>query len=392
MRRELLALASLLACSSARTPRSYGDSLRNTFKPNFGNADLEKLKAKVAADQAAKAAAAAEAAAPADAAPAPSARRSGLGAALACLAKRMPPSAVAAAAGAAWVVRSRRLLEREVTSELGVLRELLSAPRLEAPAAPAGRRELLAELRARRSLLSGHILPLLASLQEEAPRALAANTALELEALNATLTDRLSAATDLLAAYEALGQEAPPDFRAWPLNKLEERHVNLTTKWAELNEVLRLEARLGRTKMDWALPEWPADKLRSRARELTLKVSELSARREKDELLGKVEAELWRRGQKEVPVGLPLKTTEELRELLATLRGASGPAAPPPPDAPNAAALRRPAVKTAAGRGGAQRAAKKVNPYAASLAGGPKSSSDNKPKPSKKKGSKGRRG
>ena len=45
MRHELLALASLLACSSARTPRSYGDSLRNTFKPNFGNADLEKLKA-----------------------------------------------------------------------------------------------------------------------------------------------------------------------------------------------------------------------------------------------------------------------------------------------------------------------------------------------------------
>lgn len=319
----------------AGRPRpSYGDSLKNTFKPNFGNADLEKLKAKVDADQAAKAAAKAEAeaavAAVAEVEVAASRGRLGtIGASLAGLAKKLrlgkPAGLAAAAVGAAWVTRRVRL-SRAIEVELKALRTLTHARRLAVPESPASRSALLNELRARRELLSRHVLPMLRQLEETPPRDLAASSAVKLEVLNGSLTDRVAACADVLAAYGALGQEAPPDFRSWGLPRLIQRHDNLTIKWPELNAVLRLEARLGRPKMDFGLPEWPKPKLLVHAEALEAKVAETAGRKEKDALLGKVEAELWRRSQ-EVPIGLPLKSTDELRALLASLRGAGAPAA-----------------------------------------------------------------
>ena len=47
-----------------------------------------------------------------------------------------------------------------------------------------------------------------------------------------------------------------------------------------------------------------------------------TATTEKEELIGKVEAALWMKGQ-EVPIGLPMKNTTELRAILKKLKRAA---------------------------------------------------------------------
>ena len=92
----------------------------------------------------------------------------------------------------------------------------------------------------------------------------------------------------------------------------------MTSKAELLREIVRLDAGLGRVKMDWELPAWGEDKLRAHAAGLREKSAAQAARKDKEEMLGKVEAALWLRKQ-EPPVALGSLSTEELRELLSKL-------------------------------------------------------------------------
>ena len=56
--------------------------------------------------------------------------------------------------------------------------------------------------------------------------------------------------------------------------------------------------------------------------QLEPQVEEREATTKKEELIGKVEAALWMKGQ-EVPIGLPMKNTTELRAILKKLKRAA---------------------------------------------------------------------
>ena len=60
----------------------------------------------------------------------------------------------------------------------------------------------------------------------------------------------------------------------------------------------------------------------ARIAQLEPQVAEREATTEKEELIGKVEAALWMKGQ-EVPIGLPMKNTTELRAILKKLKRAA---------------------------------------------------------------------
>lgn len=82
--------------------------------------------------------------------------------------------------------------------------------------------------------------------------------------------------------------------------------------------------------MDWELPAWEAERLETHAAGLKEKVETQAAHKEKQSLLGKVEAALWLR-KEEPPIALHMMTIEQLRKLLAKLHAANG--APAPADA-----------------------------------------------------------
>lgn len=247
------------------------------------------------------------------------------------------PVCLGAAAAAYTVQRRRALLRRladEIEGELCGL-QLSGSRRVEPPASASSRsmserRTALTELRARKALLDD-VLPMLAQLyegkQEQAlggGKPLAERSSAELVELNTTLSARVQASGLVLAEYESLGQPPPPGFRTWPLSTLKERHANMTSRRDELRDVVRLLSQLGRQRMDWSLPELSADELREHAAGLAAQVAEAAERKERATLLGKIEAEMWRR-KEETPIATTTLSTDELRGLLARLQGT-----PPP--------------------------------------------------------------
>ena len=233
-----------------------------------------------------------------------------------------------AAGATTFYVQQRRAgiqrLETSIDEEVAKLGELTKSQRVERPEST---RAALEELRARTAVLEDDVLPKLAQLYEpgKAEQALAGGKPLsqrsstELAELSSALGERVEMSGRLLAEYESLSQPAPPGFRQWGLAELSARLEDMVSKRDELREVVRLLAQLGGKRMEWGLPEKSVDELRAVAADLAVKVEEAKARKEKSELLGKVEAELWRR-KEEAPVALGSLSTEELQATLRRLQ------------------------------------------------------------------------
>ena len=229
--------------------------------------------------------------------------------------------------GAAWaghrIFSSGQQLLAHISEECETLKGMTrSRSDIEAPSGP--KREALEELRRRKELLSTNILPLLAQLEQPADaqslgKPLGARSSDELEELRGTLSARVEACGALLAQYDAIGQSPPSGFRAWPLARLEEHLAHFNAKGDELRAVAQLLSRLGSPRVDGDLPEWDAAALKAYATTLEEQVVELEARKEKEELLGKIEAELWRR-KEEAPVALATLSTKKLRKLYKHLK------------------------------------------------------------------------
>ncbi|KAL1514411.1 hypothetical protein AB1Y20_003512 [Prymnesium parvum] len=217
-------------------------------------------------------------------------------------------------------------LHRLVGGEaMGALQQLLAARRADEPAAAAS---LAAELRARAAEVEA-LLPLYRQLSLAPPATLAATDAAELGRLKRAMLERCEASSALLASYEALGQSPPPYFRTWSVASLREREANVTAKSEVLRGILRLDAQLGRTKMDWELPAWEEERLLAYSEELRGKVEAHKGHKEKQTLLGKVEAALWLR-REEAPIALQTMTVEQLQKLLAKLSGTPSESSNPP--------------------------------------------------------------
>ena len=77
----------------------------------------------------------------------------------------------------------------------------------------------------------------------------------------------------------------------------------MTTHSAELKKIVTLLSKLGGKRMDWNLPEQSGEELKATIATLEAQVKEASERRRTSELLGQVEAELWKRNE-EAPVAL----------------------------------------------------------------------------------------
>ena len=336
--------AWLLACASATT-RPEGGGPRQFFKPNIGADAGRKLREEVEQyqkkqQQLGDPSSSSEEAAPPQLEDAPEstdasadlpaskvvARSSLAGVVLRRARLPLAVGAVGFAVHHTWVSR----LASEVDAELHKLAKMTGIRHVDPPS-PLGRRNLrdhraaLTELRARSHLLASSVLPLLRQLELERPpdagAPLTQRSSAELAALNTSLTERVASCGALLAEYEALGQPPPPTFRSWATETLGSRLDNPTSKRAELQAIVALQAQLGRQRMEASLPEWSAAALREHAAALAAEVEEVSARKHKARLLGKVEAELWRRGE-EAPVALATLTAEKLEALLAKLKGA----------------------------------------------------------------------
>ena len=92
-------------------------------------------------------------------------------------------------------------------------------------------------------------------------------------------------------------------------------------------QVVRLLAQLGKQRMQESVPKMTKEELRGYASELGVKLAEAEERKEKAELLGKIEAELWRRKQ-EAPVATGSLDIPELKALLKKLQGGAPASAP----------------------------------------------------------------
>lgn len=167
-------------------------------------------------------------------------------------------------------------------------------------------------------------MPLYRQLELELPSNLGTKRAHDLDAMRAQLKKRVDACSAVLAQYEALGQAPPPTFRTWSTELLRERDANMTAKAELLRNVVKLDAQLGRTKMDWELPVWTTERLEEHAAALQQQVSALAAHKEKQVLLGKVEAALWMR-REEAPIALSTMSTPQLRALLQELKASFTP-------------------------------------------------------------------
>jgi len=190
------------------------------------------------------------------------------------------------------------------------------------------RRDALSELQQRRTILEEDVLPKLAQLYPKGKyeqamvggKLLSLCSAAELLELSSSLEARVEISGLLLAEYESLGQPPPPHFRTWPLTKLQQRLTDVQSKRSKLHEISKLLAQLGRQRMDWSMPEWSAERLEEHGAWLAGQVEERSQRKQKAQLLGKIEAEYWFRNE-EVPMSLGALSIPELETFLTNLKG-----------------------------------------------------------------------
>ena len=225
-------------------------------------------------------------------------------------------------------------LEASIQAECEELQKMTASRSAIEP--PSGdRSEALAELRARKACLKS-VLPALGQLSDgttkpedlqaltgsQRPGGLAKMSSAKLTELNATLAERITASGTLLAEYESLGQPPPPGFRMWSMSTLEERYDNITSKRAELIEIVRLLSQLGNQRMDWNLPAKTTEELSVYTEKLNKEVAEFLERKERQTLLGKIEAEMWRR-KEETPIATGTLDTPQLKALLKKLKSSA---------------------------------------------------------------------
>ena len=225
-----------------------------------------------------------------------------------------------------WSARVEKALEADLEGECAAIRELTLAKRVDRPS-DGSKRAALAELRARRALLEESVLPKLRTLEQPvdgpSKKPLGSRTSEELEQLDASLAERVSACALVLAEYERLGQSPPPNFRQWPLADLNTRLDNMKSKGAQLRTIATLHAKLGGKRMDWSTPDKSVTELAAQIETLETQVAESQERKTTQELLGKIEAELWRR-KEEAPVALATLSIAQLEELLRKLKTGGG--------------------------------------------------------------------
>jgi len=214
----------------------------------------------------------------------------------------------------------------------GALQELTKSRHIKMPPGVSGslreRRDALSELQQRRTILEEDVLPKLAQLYPKGKyeqamvggKLLSLCSAAELLELSSSLEARVEISGLLLAEYESLGQPPPPHFRTWPLTKLQQRLTDVQSKRSKLHEISKLLAQLGRQRMDWSMPEWSAERLEEHGAWLAGQVEERSQRKQKAQLLGKIEAEYWFRNE-EVPMSLGALSIPELETFLTNLKG-----------------------------------------------------------------------
>lgn len=329
----MVASILLVACAAAVGPMSY-------LRPyDMAKDDLRKLQEQVERDRAAANGMAPQeegesddtevAVSEAPAAPeVPSSVRGKVSLPLGGL--RLPIMVGLGAAWAGYRTVASAQVSSQIEAEIDALKELTrSRSGIETPA--GRKRAALVELRRRKDLLSAHVLPLLVQLEQpvDTPsigKPLGAQTADELHELHETLRARVEACGTLLAEYEALGQPPPTGFRAWPLARLQQQLAHFSSKGEELREVAQLLSRLGGPRVDGDLAEMDVATLKEYAATLEEQVIEAEKRKEKAELLGKIEAELWRR-KEEAPVALATLSTKKLRRLYKHLKSGGAAAA-----------------------------------------------------------------
>lgn len=215
--------------------------------------------------------------------------------------------------------RTSQALDDELDAECKALSDLTLTKRVEPPAG-CSKRQALEELRARKQLLTEHVVPMLKTLEQPLDgQKLGARSSEELAELNTTLAQRVASCASLLSQYDLLGQPPPPGFRSWPLEDLDARLTKMTTHSAELKKIVTLLSKLGGKRMDWNLPEQSGEELKATIATLEAQVKEASERRRTSELLGQVEAELWKRNE-EAPVALATLSIAQLEELLKRLK------------------------------------------------------------------------
>ena len=220
-----------------------------------------------------------------------------------------------------WLLSAR--LEARHESAWRALQGAAGAPgKPGLPAAPSGlraRRSLLLRLQQRLEAVV-KLKPKYGALELALPAGLWSKDEEELAAAERALEERTAACGVLLDLHERLGQSPPLGFRAWPLADLEARAAELREKMPQLRKVAALSAQIGQPRLDMSIAAWSAEKLEAHAASLAARVAAARARKEKEELLGKVEAALWRKDRSaEPPMGLSTMSTSELREVLAAL-------------------------------------------------------------------------
>ena len=301
-RSSAVLLSSALLCLVARPAWAVGDTMRSIIRPDVNReSDLRKLeeqitslkmKQQVEPDQPLPEPVASHLHSGEDAAQGePTRGLPALGMVAAALKRARVPLL---AAGAITAGRSLALqrINALLQDELTAIGTACGVSRVEPPtdlAGLRGRLQALADARERRSLLREHILPLRAQLDEGAAAHSLITLSLDsLAKLNGTLTARVLACGALLAEYEALGQPAPPGFRAWPLEQLRSRLDNMESKGELLRKIIALNTRLGGARLDWAMPDWSKERLEAHATSLTEQAEETRARKDKAAILGKV--------------------------------------------------------------------------------------------------------
>ena len=224
-------------------------------------------------------------------------------------------SATVAAAVRASRRRARRAALRTSVAELCQKLSLTPPP-------PDSSDATMIEQLERLRFCEEHIWPACKQLEEHPPRSkVMALSVAELEHLRDVLVRRVEACSRVLEAYVRLGQSAPPTFRSWPVETLDERTANITAKEGLLRRVGALQAQLGSRRLDWGLPAWDDAALEEHIAALESQLEDSRERKEREELLGKLEARYWM-SKKDPPIGLPTMSTQDLKQLLKQLQSA----------------------------------------------------------------------
>ena len=229
------------------------------------------------------------------------------------------PIAISSATIAIKAHRNRRIKRDLKTQIKQICTNLnLQTPNYVATASYTTLRDILRRLEFCRQ----HILPACKQLNMRPDVEICDKCLSELELLSASLQERVKACARFLDCFVRLDQTPPSDFRSWAPDELNDRAQTIELKEPLLRKVLSLQSQLGSKRMDWSLPDWSEESLESRIMELESQLKVHQAHKEKQKLLGQVEAAFWIR-KMDPPIGLSGLGIEELKDKLRQLKVAT---------------------------------------------------------------------